>query len=314
MSSALARYLELVEELLSKRTQHGTLSEDEEERYAQALNDCRMTMTVEDESRLSFLIANINTNGRTVIPCEACDMLRKRNGELLTELNTLKGRIREVTESESDDVDQLAHDLEVEVTCEWERAEAAEKQERLAQYHRARAEKELNEALDKLKDIKPVSAVVEDDLQSALRKRLMVLLEQSLDIRTLALLEKTARKGRDLLSVGREATAMACAIDETNMGSMVSVEPLDSGTVIGLPTTTKAENFGTAVMREFIGALSEFSRPKAAEPTLTETLLAMDIAKRNGLTDALNQLQDRLRGQLPSDDVILPASPEKVNS
>jgi len=307
MSSALARYMELVDELLSKRTQHGTLSEDEEERYAQALNDCRTGMT-EEEQELDLAGAS-----------EACE-LRKRNGELLTELNTLKGRIREVTESESDDVDQLAHDLEVEVTCEWERAEAAEKQERLAQYHRARAEKELNEALDKLKDIKPVSAVVEDDLQRALRKRLMVLLEQSLDIRTLALLEKTARKGRDLLSVGREATAMACAIDETNMGSMVSVEPLDSGTVIGLPTTTKAENFGTAVMREFIGALSEFSRPKAAEPTLTETLLAMDIAKRNGLTDALNQLQERLRGQLLSGDVILPAEPvpsvlsEDVNS
>jgi len=54
MSSALVRYLELVEELVSRRAAQGKLSEDEEERYAQTLHDCRADMTKEEQVALKF--------------------------------------------------------------------------------------------------------------------------------------------------------------------------------------------------------------------------------------------------------------------
>jgi hypothetical protein len=57
MTPALARYLELVDELLWKRAVFGVLSDDEEERFAIALNDCRSGMSGEDEAQISELVA-----------------------------------------------------------------------------------------------------------------------------------------------------------------------------------------------------------------------------------------------------------------
>jgi hypothetical protein len=58
VSRALARYLELVDELLWRRAVLGSLSDDEEERFAGVLNDCRAGMTDDEEARIGELIAN----------------------------------------------------------------------------------------------------------------------------------------------------------------------------------------------------------------------------------------------------------------
>jgi len=59
-SKAFRRYLEIVDELISKRAKcaaQGTLSDDEEERFAIALSDCRTDMTEQDQERLNGLLA-----------------------------------------------------------------------------------------------------------------------------------------------------------------------------------------------------------------------------------------------------------------
>ncbi len=45
LTPAVKRYLELVTELWRQREIHGTLSDDQEEKFAAALNDCRSGMT-----------------------------------------------------------------------------------------------------------------------------------------------------------------------------------------------------------------------------------------------------------------------------
>jgi len=60
--------------------------------------------------------------GATIIPIdEAKKLLAER-----IELNWLKGEIRRLTESKSDDAAQLVNDLELEINSEWERAQKAE--------------------------------------------------------------------------------------------------------------------------------------------------------------------------------------------
>jgi NTP pyrophosphatase (non-canonical NTP hydrolase)/DNA-directed RNA polymerase subunit RPC12/RpoP len=54
--AAFRRYLEIVDELVSRRAAQGTLSDDEEERFAVALNDCRADMTEQDQERIQSYI------------------------------------------------------------------------------------------------------------------------------------------------------------------------------------------------------------------------------------------------------------------
>ncbi len=63
-SSALKRYLELVDELLWRRA-FGPLSDDEEEHYAQSLNDLRAGMARGEEDRLTALITERKNADRT---------------------------------------------------------------------------------------------------------------------------------------------------------------------------------------------------------------------------------------------------------
>lgn len=58
MSSALRKYLELLDELLRRRAVHGLLSDDEEESFANALYECRADMTDDEQEGLDELIIN----------------------------------------------------------------------------------------------------------------------------------------------------------------------------------------------------------------------------------------------------------------
>jgi hypothetical protein len=57
MSRAFARYIELLDQLLWRRAVQGNLSDDEEERFATSLNDCRAGMTIAEELQVDALIA-----------------------------------------------------------------------------------------------------------------------------------------------------------------------------------------------------------------------------------------------------------------
>lgn len=56
-SLAFARYVELLDALLLERAIHGTLSDDVEERFVIAMNDCRQSMTPSQESRIAEIVA-----------------------------------------------------------------------------------------------------------------------------------------------------------------------------------------------------------------------------------------------------------------
>ncbi len=51
------RYLEIVDELLLRRALEGQLSDDEEERFAEALNDRWVLMTAEQHALVERLVA-----------------------------------------------------------------------------------------------------------------------------------------------------------------------------------------------------------------------------------------------------------------
>ena len=51
------RYSEIVDELLSRRALEGELSDDEEERFAEALNDRWVLMTAEQHALVERLVA-----------------------------------------------------------------------------------------------------------------------------------------------------------------------------------------------------------------------------------------------------------------
>lgn len=57
MSRAFARYIELLDQLLWRRAVQGNLSDDDEERFATSLNDCRAGMTADEEVQVDALIA-----------------------------------------------------------------------------------------------------------------------------------------------------------------------------------------------------------------------------------------------------------------
>jgi len=57
MSSALRKYLELLDELLWRRASRGVLTDDEEESFANALYACRADMDDEEQERIGALIA-----------------------------------------------------------------------------------------------------------------------------------------------------------------------------------------------------------------------------------------------------------------
>jgi hypothetical protein len=54
---AFKRYVELLDALLLERAVHGTLSEDIEERFVVAMNDCRQSMAPEEEARVAEIVA-----------------------------------------------------------------------------------------------------------------------------------------------------------------------------------------------------------------------------------------------------------------
>ena len=57
MSRAFARYIELLDQLLWRRAVQGNLPDDDEERFATSLNDCRAGMTAVEEVELDAVIA-----------------------------------------------------------------------------------------------------------------------------------------------------------------------------------------------------------------------------------------------------------------
>jgi hypothetical protein len=57
MSRAFARYIELLDELLWRRAVQGNLSDDEEERFATVLSDCRAGMSAAEELQIDALVA-----------------------------------------------------------------------------------------------------------------------------------------------------------------------------------------------------------------------------------------------------------------
>jgi hypothetical protein len=58
MSRAFARYIELLDQLLWRRAVQGNLSDDDEERFATSLNDCRSGMSPDEEIQIDVLIAD----------------------------------------------------------------------------------------------------------------------------------------------------------------------------------------------------------------------------------------------------------------
>ena len=54
---SLARYIEILDELLRQRKIHGSLDDDTEEAFAVALNDCRREMSPEDEAKIADIVA-----------------------------------------------------------------------------------------------------------------------------------------------------------------------------------------------------------------------------------------------------------------
>lgn len=54
---AFKRYVELLDALLLERAVHGALNEDVEERFVVAMNDCRQSMTPEEEARVAEIVA-----------------------------------------------------------------------------------------------------------------------------------------------------------------------------------------------------------------------------------------------------------------
>ena len=57
MSPSLTRYVTLLDELLWQRAVNGVLGDATEERFAEALNDCRRAMPPEDEAKISAIVA-----------------------------------------------------------------------------------------------------------------------------------------------------------------------------------------------------------------------------------------------------------------
>ena len=57
MSPALQRYIRLLDEILQKRSLR-PLDEEEEERFAAALNDCRCAMSQGEEEMIAKIVAD----------------------------------------------------------------------------------------------------------------------------------------------------------------------------------------------------------------------------------------------------------------
>jgi hypothetical protein len=56
-SVAFRRYVALLDALLLERALHGALPDDVEERFVVAMNDCRQSMTSDEESRIAEIVA-----------------------------------------------------------------------------------------------------------------------------------------------------------------------------------------------------------------------------------------------------------------
>jgi hypothetical protein len=84
----VSRYLEIVDELVSRRTAEGKLSDDEEERFATALSDCRTGMTQEEQDRLTGLIV-----GR---PFQLAAQYERRLVQYISENDRLKNQVTEL--------------------------------------------------------------------------------------------------------------------------------------------------------------------------------------------------------------------------
>jgi hypothetical protein len=74
MSRAFTRYLELLDQLLWRRAVLGDLAEDEEERFANSLNECRSGMAAVEESQLSAIIAQRRAAADKLRPLDLVDV------------------------------------------------------------------------------------------------------------------------------------------------------------------------------------------------------------------------------------------------
>jgi NTP pyrophosphatase (non-canonical NTP hydrolase) len=83
---AFRRYLQIVDELVSRRAAQGTLSDDEEERFATALSECRSHMTEQDQERIQSYIQ----------PYPLAAQYERRLVQYVTENDRLKNQVTEL--------------------------------------------------------------------------------------------------------------------------------------------------------------------------------------------------------------------------
>jgi hypothetical protein len=149
-------------------------------------------------------------------------------------------------------------------------------------------------------------------LESALRAQLQAIAARPISARTLLELEKTARLGRELLAVAQDPKSVRRHRrltdedddgDDEGVASLV-LNPYNPG--------NKAETFGATIVREAMASLSSLTSvfaPRAPEPSLTEIVTAIALAKRQGLTAVVTVLETQLRDRY---DVTSPGDPSAI--
>lgn len=144
-------------------------------------------------------------------------------------------------------------------------------------------------------------------LRDALQGRLREIIAQPLTSRTLVELEQTARHARALLIVSRRL--------ENGFGAqMLGGGGFETGEIMGdttnyleaLAPSAPAETFGSAAIREIVGALGKLGDKKE---TSVDLVAAVAVAREKGLTDLANKLEERLL-KVAEEEAKLPIVPE----
>lgn len=136
-----------------------------------------------------------------------------------------------------------------------------------------------------------------DPIAAALTAKLTALLRGPLTPRTLLEMEKTARLGRELLVVGKNPEALSKKPGLgviSYVGNPMYESALDSdGTLTPAPPM---ETFGANALREIMAALPALMPKPAAPipPSMTELIMGIAYAKKQGLDELAKQLEDKL--------------------
>jgi hypothetical protein len=138
-------------------------------------------------------------------------------------------------------------------------------------------------------------------LENALQAQLQAIAARPISARTLLELEKTARLGRELLAVAQDPKSVRRhrrLTDEDDDGDDGDDEGVASLVLNPYNPGNKAETFGATIVREAMASLSSLTSvfaPRAPEPSLTEIVTAIALAKRQGLTAVVTVLETQLR-------------------